>query len=122
MFVYIIITVVQPSSPEITNMSLESNNITISWINDDTVDSFKVQYSFTIIDCDNDMQSSNYLSPEIEVRNNTFAVFNSSIPDVDENYFTRISLTAVNLAGESKPTIINNEEGKKEMYNYYHND
>ena len=94
-------------------MSLESNNITISWTNDNNVDSFKIQYSFIIIGCDTDMLSRNYISPEIEVKNNTFAILNSSIPSVDENYFIRISLTAVNLAGESKPTIISDEEGKK---------
>ena len=93
-----------PVVPEITNVSVSSNSITISWDQDSYTEVFwyELSYNFTIKGCEN------YTGEGTIVINGSlrsYTLMNSSETPVEENSVYSIIITAVNSDGESEPNI-----------------
>ena len=95
-------------------MSFESNEINISWNDDDTVDNYTIQYNVSIIHCTVhvvDKQSCHYISPETVNKSNNLVISGSILCHVtgmvEINSYS-VSVTAVNIAGENTTKIISN--------------
>ena len=97
------------SQPSITNQSFESNIITIYWKQNDAVESYRIQYNFTIRQCANEMatQITNDELNNITERNN-YTIHNAASLPVEEDSNYNISLIAVNSDVRSPAAIIMN--------------
>jgi hypothetical protein len=96
------------TSPTITTHSFESDSITIYWEEDDIVESYKIQYNFTIRECADEMArlvtSSSELSEIME--RNSYTIHNSTNMPVEEDSDYNISVIAVNSDVSSPAAII----------------
>ena len=99
------------SQPSITNQSFDSNFIAIYWKQDNVVESYKIQYNFTIKQCADEMdaQVTNYYeSNEIILARNNYTIHNETSMRVEENSVYNISVIAVNSDVSSPAAIIMN--------------
>ena len=97
------------SQPSITNQSFESNFIALYWKQNDAVESYKIQYNFTIRQCANQMatQITNDELNKIMGRNN-YTIHNGTRLPVEEDSNYTISLFAVKSDVSGPATIIVN--------------
>ena len=95
------------SQPSITNQSFDSNFIAIYWKQDNVVESYKIQYNFTIKQCADEMD---YESNEIILAGNiyNYTIHNETSMRVEENSVYNISVIAVNSDVSSPAAIIMN--------------
>ena len=110
------------SQPSITNHSFESDFVAIYWEQGDAVESYKIQYSYTIRQCTNDSemvtQVIDYKLNILKARN-SYTIHNSASTPVEEDSDYKISLIAVNSNVSSPAAVIVNTTKEAGMYVYY---
>ena len=93
------------SQPSITNHSFGSDYIAIYWEQDDAVESYKIQYNFTIRECANEMITHVTNNELNEIQRNNYTIHNGTNVPVEEDSYYNISLVAV-YSGVSSPAAV----------------
>ena len=95
-------------SPSTTNYSFESDSIAIYWKRDDAVESYKIQYNFTMRECANEVNThvtNNKLNKIQIMERNNYTIHNSTDLPVEEDSDYQISLIAV-ISNVSSPAAV----------------
>ena len=97
------------TQPSITNQSFESDSVVIYWEQDNAVESYKIQYSFTIRECTGDSEMAiPHTNDKLKMTmaRNHYTIHNSANTPVEEDSDYNISLIAVNSDVSSPVAVI----------------